>query len=478
MKAILLIRVSTSKQDIEQQTEKVKNEAMKDGYTADNLILIEDHESAVRLNEEERNGLNRMKAAIEKGDVECVYSWEISRISRKAGIVYSIRDYLISKGVQLVILNPYFRLLKEDGTLSETSNLFFGIFGSMAENEGYLRKERVMRGKAKKRAEGRITSGKPLYGYSIDKDKRPYVNENEAVIVKEIYRRWNEGQSEGIIGREMWERGVFGSIRQNSCISRVSKILKDERYRGGDLYPAIIEKTNNYSFSSHKYSFFEKKIRTTDDVHLLAGLIYTEDGYRLTPSPANGRYSKMNDRQAVNLSVNMKAADEAARRAIAKHIPYMIEDPTGRINELKTGISDLHRKITAADDKIAGWKKENNRINERIIKGRMDEDKGDSMIDTNIKLMEKAEDDKISWNNMILAAENEIIVLSNPLLNEPDSPNGDMKHDRELLKRLCIKIICKKLGVGRYEMDFLWTDGTHNIMEVHSGRAGFNIIEK
>lgn len=63
MKAILLIRVSTSKQDIGQQTEKVKNEALKDGYTADNLILIEDHESGVRLNEEERNGLNRMKAA-------------------------------------------------------------------------------------------------------------------------------------------------------------------------------------------------------------------------------------------------------------------------------------------------------------------------------------------------------------------------------------------------------------------------------
>ena len=55
MKAILLIRVSTEAQDLVQQREQVVDAAKRDGY--DELILIEDKESAVKLSEEERNDI-------------------------------------------------------------------------------------------------------------------------------------------------------------------------------------------------------------------------------------------------------------------------------------------------------------------------------------------------------------------------------------------------------------------------------------
>ena len=127
-KCILLVRVSTDAQDLAQQTDKVKSQALSDGYTEDSIIVIEDKESAVKLSEEERNGLNRLKMLIDNDPlIDCVYSYEISRISRQAKIVYSIRDYLISHKVQLVILNPFFKMLKDDMSLSETSNIFFGI---------------------------------------------------------------------------------------------------------------------------------------------------------------------------------------------------------------------------------------------------------------------------------------------------------------------------------------------------------------
>ena len=75
MKAILLIRVSTEAQDLVQQREQVVDAAKRDGY--DELILIEDKESAVKLSEEERNGLNRLKETIEHdSSVNVVYAYE------------------------------------------------------------------------------------------------------------------------------------------------------------------------------------------------------------------------------------------------------------------------------------------------------------------------------------------------------------------------------------------------------------------
>jgi folylpolyglutamate synthase/dihydropteroate synthase len=53
-KAIVLSRVSTSHQDLSQQTEEVLREAHKDGYSDRNIIIIENVESAIKLSEEER----------------------------------------------------------------------------------------------------------------------------------------------------------------------------------------------------------------------------------------------------------------------------------------------------------------------------------------------------------------------------------------------------------------------------------------
>lgn len=63
-KAIILSRVSSEHQTLEQQTEAVLKEVRRDGYTDDNIIIIEDKESAIKLSEEERNGLNKMKEYI------------------------------------------------------------------------------------------------------------------------------------------------------------------------------------------------------------------------------------------------------------------------------------------------------------------------------------------------------------------------------------------------------------------------------
>ena len=131
-RAIILSRVSTQQQDLTQQTDEVLREVHKDGFSDDNIIIIEEKESAIKLSEEERRGLNRMKYEIsEDPNINCVYIYELSRLSRRQLVLFSIRDYLVERKIQLICLKPYFRLLESDGKMSQTGSLMFSLFSSL-----------------------------------------------------------------------------------------------------------------------------------------------------------------------------------------------------------------------------------------------------------------------------------------------------------------------------------------------------------
>ena len=115
--------------------------AKADGYP--DPVIIEDKESAVRLSEAERSGINRLYSEIDKNNVAAVYVYELSRLSRRPDVIYSVRDRLMAAGVQLVVVNPSIRLLRPDGRMDENANVLIGIFCAMAENEGYIRKARL-----------------------------------------------------------------------------------------------------------------------------------------------------------------------------------------------------------------------------------------------------------------------------------------------------------------------------------------------
>ena len=62
---IVLSRVSTVGQHLESQTNELVNAAIKLGYPKSSHIIIENVESAIKLKEEERIGLQRLKQYIE-----------------------------------------------------------------------------------------------------------------------------------------------------------------------------------------------------------------------------------------------------------------------------------------------------------------------------------------------------------------------------------------------------------------------------
>ena len=381
MKAILLIRVSTEAQDLVQQREKVIDAAKRDGY--DDLILIEDKESAVKLSEEERNGLNRLKDAIEKdSSISAVYSYEISRISRQAKVVYSIRDFLINHHIQLVILNPYFKMLKDDGTLSETSNIFFGIFASMAENEGYIRKARMRRGVQKKKELGMHAGGQVMFGYKTIKKENGHkyiIDEAEATIVKRIFNEYvNGGKSMRTLTRDLQEEGYFKGIKYLTAVQEVYDILHREHYCGRVKgRPAIISESL-YDKSVDKRKSNMLKVNHTSNMALLKGLLRDGNTGLLLSSNTAGKcyYSKREKGVSVGMHIIEPIIWDIA---VELHKEYNQIDKDTVLKNIEGKIQHNMRKQKTLNDQLIGIIDQRDLIEERLIKGRLSEQKAEQL---------------------------------------------------------------------------------------------------
>jgi len=432
MKAILLIRVSTEAQDLVQQREKVVDAAKRDGY--DELILIEDKESAVKLSEEERNGLNRLKEAIEKdSSIKAVYSYEISRISRQAKIVYSIRDFLINHHIQLVILNPYFKMLKDDGTLSETSNIFFGIFASMAENEGYIRKARMRRGVQKKKELGMHAGGQVMYGYKTIKTENGHkyiIDEAQATIVKRIFTDYVNGKSMRMLTRDLQEEGHFKGVKYLTAVQEVYNILHRDCYCGRKKgMPAIIyESLYDKSVEMRKHN--ELKVSRTSNMSLCKGILRDSDSGLLLSSntAANMYYSK----RCKGVSVSMHIMDPIIwEYSVELHKEYNKMDVEQLLNGLIRRRQMNERKMKTLYEKEKELEEKKDKIEERLIMGKLSEKKADELeeqINNEIKdIRERARE--IMDDNMNIETEGNRIYSTRDVKINYEELNKEQRYD-------------------------------------------------
>lgn len=225
---ILLVRVSTSKQQFDEQELQLYNMAIADGFKDSDIIPICEKESGIKLSEEERNGLNRLKEVIATDNVACVYCWEISRIARRKKIIFSIVELLQSKGIQLIVKEPYIKLLNPDGSINDGAETILTLFAQMAESEMRNKQERWRRTKEKYAREGRYSGGKTQkFGYDIDANGYYVVNEEQANAIRlafDLYINSNIGQFG--VQSELKSRGI--EIRRG----HLKNILQDKGYCG------------------------------------------------------------------------------------------------------------------------------------------------------------------------------------------------------------------------------------------------------
>lgn len=377
-RCILLIRVSTFNQDLTQQTEAVKAEAIKDGYSENSIIVIEDHESAIKLSEEERNGLNRMKQFIEKDNsIDCVYVYEISRISRQAKIVFSIRDWLVERKIQLIVIKPYIKVLNPDYTISETSTIFFSIFSGLAENEMYIKKARMRRGVEKAKAMGRHAGGHVTFGYKVDKQHNYHIDEVNANIVRWVFEKYVNGMSMRRLAKELVERGVY-KCSFLTAVQNINNMIHNDIYIGTHIgREQIITKE---LFDEAQRVCHRNILHTTreDTYRLCKGLLYDRhNGFLLSVNRAtDGYYSK----RAKGCSVFCKIIDPIIwEYSIKKYKSIYNINTQERAKRLVQEIATINIKIRTGEEQIDEKKRQLDKLEERIILGKVNEKLADKL---------------------------------------------------------------------------------------------------
>lgn len=375
MKAIILSRVSTQSQDLAQQTELVRAEALKDGFSQENLIIIEDKESAVKLSEAERNGINQMKHFIEQGNVSTVYTYEISRISRQPAMLYNIRDYLIKHHVQLVVLNPQMRMLNDDGTLSTVANILWSVFSGLSENECYLRRQRCMRGIENKKKSLEHVGGHVPFGYALDANHHYIIDEKNADLVRRIYSEYINGTSINCIAAQLQSEGFKADRTYWTVVNLCFEILHRKYYAGDWKHPAIITQSI-YDAAQAKCQVQRTYNGGSVKTSLLKGILRNkETGHLMSAKYSSGQYiCKKHGNVIVKMSViNMIVAGVAREW---HNVIYNVKREEYERN-IRTLIEQNKRVVAQQEKNIIDKQDKIDRINERYIEGHISKEKAD-----------------------------------------------------------------------------------------------------
>lgn len=408
-KAVLFVRVSTEKQTLESQIEALKRTAFIDGYSDSDLIVIAKKESGVKLKESEREGLNELKSVIIENDVDCVYIFELSRLSRDPMTLYSVRDKIFKDNkVQLKCLKPTFSLLEEPERtkFDAMGSLVFSIFGCFAEQEVVEKKERFHRGKAQKAIEGKYSGGTVPYGYEIDanKDNLLVINHDEADIIHTIFDLYEAGYSLSRISQELRERGLKyqnyvnkkRSPEKDFGIWFVHQILTAELLTGRKTkgatasfarsYPAIISEAqfdrcrkiaedNNTSFGKVERIFLAKGLIRCPECGANFRAYSSKIHYSCPNALMSSNVRRLNNLEyrrlcSNNICISISAMDALLWHvAVMKECEFMLGSAISDKSEFEHQIAILKEKIDAIQPRLDDIAGKRSRIVDAFIEG-------------------------------------------------------------------------------------------------------------
>lgn len=362
-----------------QQTNEVLREVYKDGYTDSNIILIEDKESAIKLSEEERHGLNKMKDHINNNpNIKCVYIYELSRLSRRQLVLFSIRDFLVERKIQLICLKPYFRLLEVNGEMSQTGSLMFSLFSSLSESEMMLKQERMMRGRRRNRELGRSVGGRPPFGYDLDKEKSYVVDPQKSLIISRIFNDYGyNNKSMNEIAVELKEEGYFANNELNTIRLKIQVILNRTIYKGEFPYPPIISEELFSVVQQNIKDSSQNRVTRKKEPFLLKGLVCdSRTGYILS---TNGAIETYFSKHHSGVSIRRNNIDPVVWEHSKMMYERYVMNKDKLLKLIKSQYQTTAKKISVIDQEIKDIGIKLERTEESYILGRISKKKAEQL---------------------------------------------------------------------------------------------------
>ena len=215
------------------------------------FVQVYTDEGLSGLNTRKRDGFNQMIADALNGGIDLIVTKSVSRFARNTVDSLTTIRKLKENGIEV-----YFE--KENiWTFDGKGELLLTIMASLAQEESRSISENVTWGKRKQCADGKVSLPyKSFLGYDRGEKKGdpPIVNEEQAVLVRRIYRMFMDGKTTWMIAQTLTQEGIPTPAQKVKwSVSTVESILTNEKYRGS----AILQKT----FTT---DFLEKKLKVNE----------------------------------------------------------------------------------------------------------------------------------------------------------------------------------------------------------------------
>ncbi len=149
----------------------------------------------------ERPALQRLMNDIEAGKVDCIVVYKVDRLSRSLMDFSKLMEVLDRKQVAFVSVTQQFN------TANSMGRLTLNILLSFAQFEREVIAERVRDKFAASKLKGMWMGGMPPLGYDL-RDKKLFINEEEAELVKYIYARFLKLGSATKLCEELRAKGM------------------------------------------------------------------------------------------------------------------------------------------------------------------------------------------------------------------------------------------------------------------------------
>lgn len=195
-------------------------------------------------NTKKRDGFNRMVADALAGKIDLIITKSISRFARNTVDTLTTVRKLKEKGIEVFFEKENIRTLDGKGELLIT------IMSSLAQEESRSISENVTWGQRKRFADGKVSLPYAHFlGYRKGPDNLPEIVEEEAVIIRLIYRMFLYGKSPSAIASYLTDEGI--PTPGGKAIWRakvIENILTNEKYKGD----ALLQKRYTVDFLTKK----------------------------------------------------------------------------------------------------------------------------------------------------------------------------------------------------------------------------------
>src|SRR5437870_1537825 len=175
----LYLRVSTDGQTVANQEQALRETADRHGWSV--VAVYKDAGISGKNGREKRPGFNALWAGITRREFDLVAVWAIDRLSRSLLHLIQITQEMKAKGVDLFVQ------VQGIDTTTPAGEMLLGIFGSLAQWERAMIRERTVAGIRRAKKSGKRLGRPPL------PDK----------VKDEVRRRLAKGESKASIARTL-----------------------------------------------------------------------------------------------------------------------------------------------------------------------------------------------------------------------------------------------------------------------------------